>query len=419
MARSSLVMLTLVALITAAGLLVTVSAHPARAQEDAGPQIETLMEFTLEGQELPVAPSFVRLLRITLESGAKSPLHTHPGPEFNLIETGTFRVLVEGKALLNPREGSATPESGSAQPPDGEFIMRSDEAIAYMPGTAMTFRNSGSSVAEMLAVVILPAGNQRPPGQVWVGQAPTGEDLAGVSFKVLGDGVATSMPEGQSIMRVERMMLQPGQSIPATSGPVMLSLAEGAFEFVVQSGSVQVSRTADPDPRPDAEPGTAFSLEIGDAAFFPNGNAEAARSDEEGDLVLYRVTISPAEQVAQASPVAQEPGVIEITTPPQPSPTPEPTVTPTPEATPAPEPAQIEEGSTVIVTEDSVRLRSGPSTDTEIVGAVNTGQVLVITGPSQEGEDYVWWPVQDPNNPALAGFIAADFIVLQEEDEGA
>ncbi len=409
-------MLALVAFLTAAGLLVSAAAPPARAQDDAGPRIETLMEFTLEDQELPAAPSFVRLLRITLEPGAKSPLHTHPGPEFNLIETGTFRVLVEGKALFNPREGEGTPETGSAQPPDGEFIMRSDEAIAYMPGTAMTFRNSGSTDAVMLAAVVQPAGNQRPPGLVWVGQAPTDEDLAGLTSQVLGDGVATALPDGQSVLRLERMTLASGQAIPAFNGPVMLSLAEGALEFTVQGGSVQVSRTADDGPRPDAEPGTAFSLEISDAAYFPNGNAEATRSDEEGDLTLLRLTISPVEQEVQASPVAVEPGVIEITTPPQPSPTPEPTVTPTPEATPEPEPAVIEEGATVVVIEDSVRLRSGPSTDTEILGAVDTGQVLVITGPSQDGSGFVWWPVEDPNNPAVSGFIAADFIEVQEDD---
>jgi quercetin dioxygenase-like cupin family protein len=374
------------------------------------------MEFTLEDDELPAAPSFVRLLRITLEPGAKSPLHTHPGPEFNFIEDGTFRVLVQGKAMLNPREGSGTPETDTAQPPDGEFIMRRGEAIGYMPGTAMTFRNSGSSDAAMLAAVVQPAGNQRPPGLVWVGQAPTDEELAGLTSQVLGDGVATTLPEGQSVLRVERMTLQPGEPIPAFNGPVMLSLEEGALEFTVQGGSVQVSRTADDGPRPDAEIGTAFSLEVGDAAFFPNGNAEAARSDEEGELVLLRLTISPVEEGAQASPAAAEPGVIEITTPPQPSPTPEPTVTPTPEATPEPEPAEIEEGSTVVVTEDSVRLRSGPSTDTEIVGVVDTGRVLVVTGPSQEGGDFVWWPVEDPNDPAVVGFIAADFIELQEEE---
>ncbi|MGH2557670.1 MAG: SH3 domain-containing protein [Thermomicrobiales bacterium] len=417
MARSPLVMLALVAFLTAAGLLVSAGANPTRAQEDAGPQIETLMEFTLEDQELPAAPSFLRLLRITLEPGAKSPLHTHPGPEFNIIQDGTFRVLVQGKALLNGREGAGTPETGTVQPPDGEFIMRSAEAIAYMPGTAMTFRNSGSSDAVMLAAVVQPAGNQRPPGLVWVGQAPTEEELAGLTSQVLGDGVATALPEGQTVMRLERMTLQPGQAIPAFSGPVMLSLAEGALEFTVQGGSVQVSRTADDGPRPDAELGTAFSLAIGDAAFFPNGNAEAARSNEEGDLILFRLTISTVDQGAQASPVAAEPGVIEITTPPRPSPTPEPTVTPTPEATPEPEPAVIKEGATVVVTEDSVRVRTGPSTDTEIVGAVDTGRVLVVTGPSQEGNDFVWWPVEDPNDPAVAGFIAADFIEVQEEEE--
>jgi hypothetical protein len=397
-----------------AGMLAIAASAPARAQ-DNGPEIETLMEFPLEDAELPLAPSRVRLLRITVEPGAKSPLHMHPGPEFNLIEEGTFRVLVQGKAPYMQEPGDGTPVAGLTQAPDGEFIMRSGDIVGYMPGTALTFRNSGSKDAVMMAVVILPWGNQHPPGLVWIGQSPSEEELAGVFSQPLGDGFATYLPDGPAVMRLERITLRPGEPIPAFSGPVLLSLEEGSFDFEVTSGAVQVSRTLEGVPQPEAAPGTSFSLAVADAAYFPNGMAEAPRSDNDGELTLLRLTIASTDSAAIATPVAESQGAITIAEPPAPSPTPEPTATPTAAATAQAE-AVIEPGATVVVTEDDVRLRSGPTTDSEILGAANQGQVFVITGPSQEGSGYTWWPVEDPNNPAFAGFIAEDFIELQAEE---
>jgi mannose-6-phosphate isomerase-like protein (cupin superfamily) len=417
MTRSSSLVVALVATLVA-GLTVTAWSSPARAAQQSDPQTETLMQFTLEDAELPLAPTFVRLLRITLEPGAKSPLHTHPGPEFNLIESGTFRVLVQGKALWDERESGngsqATPTTGPVQPPDGEFVMRAGGSIVYMPGTALTFRNSGSKNAVMLAAVILPAGNQAPPGLVWVGQAPTAEETAGLTSTILGDGVATELPSGQTVVRVERMTLKGGQAIPATAVPTLLSLEKGAFAFTVKDGSVQVSRTADPGPKPDAAIGSNFSLAPGDAAFFPMGNAEIDRSKDKGDLTVLRLTISPASSAAAATPVAGQQGVVEMTAPPTPSPTPEPTVTPTPAASPSPTAKEITEGATVVVTGDTVNLRSGPSTTADVVAQVTKGQVMKVTGPSQQGDNYTWWPVQDVNDASIAGFIASEFIEVQQ-----
>lgn len=429
MPRSRLVPLTIALMLIAAAGLVPRSSGARFQQAASG---SPLMGGLLEDNELPVAPSFVRLLRITLEPGAKSPLHTHPGPEFNLIESGTLRVLVQGKALLTraPREG--TPAPVTETPPDGEFVMRRGDAIVYTPGTALTFRNSGSRPAVMLAVVILPAGNQRPPGLVWVGQAPSEEDLQGVSSDVLGDGVATSLPAGQAEVLVERLLLGPGDPIPAYNGPVMISVDDGTLDFEVRAGDVQVSRTADPGPRAEAEIGTAFSLGKGDAAFFPIGMAEAPRSDRDGELQLLRLTIAPTGPSAVATPAPSDLGVIEIAAPPEATPEPtdepedqpaeeptrapddedEPTPAPTEEAEPTPE--GIGEGATVVVIESGVNLRSAPSTDADVVGALEQGQVLVVTGPSEEGSGYVWWPVQDAADPSISGYVAEDFIELQQ-----
>jgi hypothetical protein len=39
---------------------------------------------------------------------------------------------------------------------------------------------------------------------------------------------------------------------------------------------------------------------------------------------------------------------------------------------------------------------------------------MKVTGPSQQGDNYTWWPVQDVNDASIAGFIASDFIEVQQ-----
>lgn len=70
-------------------------------------------------------------------------------------------------------------------------------------------------------------------------------------------------------------------------------------------------------------------------------------------------------------------------------------------------------GSTVVVTDNGVRLRSGPSTDSDIITELEQGHVLTVVGPSAEGSGYVWWPVRDPADPSLSGYIAANYVVPQ------
>ena len=72
--------------------------------------------------------------------------------------------------------------------------------------------------------------------------------------------------------------------------------------------------------------------------------------------------------------------------------TPTPTVTPTPSAAPTPTPTATpapEEEENIMITTDSVNVRAGASTDTEIVGKLLTGTPVTVTGT--EGD----WTVVD------------------------
>ena len=230
-------------------------------------------------------------------------------------------------------------------------------------------------------------------------------------------GVATQLPSGQSAIRIERMILEPGESIPESAYPTMISVEDGKFDFTTVSGNIQVTRSADPGPRDPAELDEDFSLAPADAAFFPEGMAEVERPETDGQLSILQLTIYPIEETADgatpvASPVAEggNLAVIEITEPeePTPAPTQEAGVEPT-EAADAP-PGELAIGATVAVTEAEVRLRDAPTVNSNIVSGLDQGAEFTITDGPVEADGFVWWAVQSTADPNQVGWIAADFI---------
>jgi hypothetical protein len=77
------------------------------------------------------------------------------------------------------------------------------------------------------------------------------------------------------------------------------------------------------------------------------------------------------------------------------------------------EPATAGVGATVRTVEE-VNLRSGASTDAEIVRTLPAGTELEVTGPAEEGSGYTWYPVKDPAT-GDTGYVAAEFLETAEE----
>ena len=412
----------LAALLAMTLLLPAVPAGAVQDSAESGP----LIDVTIDSGQYPVAPAFVRLLRIVLEPGGSSPLHTHPGPEIALVERGVVTVQVGGPAELvvaGDSTAAGTPAAGALAPFDSEFEMTAGDQLTYLPQTSMTFRNGGSTAASILTVVLLPAGHQHPPGVTYVNGQPEATAFEGVTPQILGDGVASSMPNNGIRITVDELRLNQGEAIPAAANPVMLSLEQGTLDFQVVGGKVQISRGATPGPQPDAAPGTEEQLAANDALFFPLGMKEAARAENDGPVSFLRLSITPAKQSGEPTPTTEGVGEILVTgtesstsaagtqtpgagTPPAgASPTAEPKASPT--ATPASGPR---EGDTVTVNSDGVNLRACPGTDCEIVTQLFIGQTLTITGPSEDDGEYIWWPISVDDDPSITGYIAQDFF---------
>src|SRR5215213_9018455 len=97
------------------------------------------VQISLPEGGLPVAPAFILLRRINVESG-------------------TLAYTVSGKAVLSRAATDAgTPTAGSDAPLDEEFRMRRGDSLVTWAQTPKTYRNTGERPTKILAGFFLPA----------------------------------------------------------------------------------------------------------------------------------------------------------------------------------------------------------------------------------------------------------------------
>lgn len=373
MPRRLLLALIAMAVVSQLGLASTV-AQEASPTPAPSSNRDILLQATIA--ELPTAEVNLELIRITLAPGAASPPHTHPGPEFGIIESGTLTVLVEAPALLLPAAGDTT-EASATTPVGEEFTLERGDRIAWPAGTTLTFRNAGDEPVSLLAITVLPAGEEAPPGVAWAEGTPTAEDETGVTSERLGGAVVGDLPAGPVAVTLERLALSPGDQISGYPGPVLIAVEVGAINGSVVEGVVELDQPDAASAEANATPSAGFAVSEGEALFFPEGMSETPPLSGDGSLILLRL------------------GIIEL---------PE-SVTAPVEALPG-----IDVGGTVTVTNSDVNLRSAPSLEGEPIAALQQGQVLMVTGPAVQADGFVWLPVSDPTDPNLIGFVAADFL---------
>jgi outer membrane protein assembly factor BamB len=69
-------------------------------------------------------------------------------------------------------------------------------------------------------------------------------------------------------------------------------------------------------------------------------------------------------------------------------------------------------GTTVTVEDGGTMLRAAPSPVGVVVGELTGGTELVITGPSEERDGQVWWPVEVVES-GLSGWVPAASLVVE------
>ena len=424
---------------------------------------DSLVDVVLD--PMPLAPSFVRLIRIAMEPGSSIPMRSHPGPKIDRIESGTLTVVVRDEDNIAAVSLDGADE---AAVPAGEDVeLSSEDIIVLPPETFYAFRNDGSEPVVLLSTIMLPAGHQRPPGITYADGEPASDAYDGVTNQILGDGVATALPTSPGRFVIDRVTVTADEPLAASDDMTLLSNSVNGVNITVDSGRVQVSRTVAPGPQRDSEPGAAYTLISGDGLFFPEGHAELTVPD--GELVFTRITLTGGPPVesgattggspeAAGTPAASGAGTVSIlmvpadtgeTTDSTPipvssraprtettataTPAEEPTATsteeavePTTEATaeasdPLAEPTEpaggsgttFPIGSTVETVDVGVNVRAEPSTTAEVVLEVESaGTRFVVVGEPVSGDGFTWIPVQSVDDPSISGWVAADFLAL-------
>lgn len=354
---------------------------------------------TYDFDAMPQAPMTVRLLRITLAPGANVPMHTHPGPEFDYVESGTLTARIDGTAVVSI-DGEQSDVSDAQTLSTGSWIM-------YPDGVGMSLANEGEEDVVLLSAVILSVGGENQSTITYTEGEPTDSDFEGVSFVVLGDGLIQQFPDSPSTVTVDQLTLGPGQAIPAFSGAALVSKASGTLEFTAVEGQVQVTRTATPQLQPNAIPGQEFTLGNNDAAFFPAGYETIDRSGSTDELSLLRLLIQPEGELASAAAVVAPLSSGDVAT--------------TTEQTSEAEGDGLGVGAIIAINTDDVRVRAEATTESDIVGTYTAGtQFELIDGPV-EGEDYTWYQVRGLGDLAdVEGWLVTDFMdVIEPAPAGA
>lgn len=382
-------------------------ASPAAESETDGmpPEIEQL--FVGDFDALPAAPMTIRLLRITLEPGASVPEHTHPGPEFGLIEEGVLSATPVGDATVSRADGGET--ETVSEPTD----LNTGDWILYPAGVGMTFSNNTESNVVILSAVVQPVGDGSPESIDYANDTLDTDQEArqtayvGVTFVVLGDGLLRELPDGNATVAVNRVTLTAAAPFPASESPTMVSRIDGNLSFTVNSGEVQVTRSAQQALAAAAPPDTTYTLGTGDAAFFPTGVATTARDGETEDVSYYALTIVPTTAVDAESAAVTWSEPVE-------TPTPEAETTPS-DGTSGTETEGIPAGTVVTATQDNVNVRAEASVDADVVEQVAAGvELTIISGPI-EADDFVWYEIEI-NSSGQTGFVVEDFIAEPGEE---
>lgn len=373
-------------------------ATPQAGQTTESATLTPLIDFALN--DFPPAPVSIRLLRITLAPGASSPLHIHPGPEFDLVESGTLTAVPDGDATV-VRDGEE-----AAVAAEGESLA-AGQLVVFPAGTGMSLINDGDEDLVLLSAVFHPV-SEDVPSTTYPDGDPAADAFAGVSFTVLGDGIVQEFPQGGATVTLDRVTAQPGATLPASDGSALYSAVAGNFSIAVESGDVQVSRTADPGLRPNAAPEQEFSLAPGDGAFFPSGVTTISRTDQSDTVELLRLVATPSEAFAT------EPAAVTYLEAPAAD-----TDTPSDGTTADTATAELGIGATVVTNTDAVNLREEPTTSADGVDQLGEGIELDIIDGPEDADDFTWYQVEVVGTDGpTTGWIVDEFIALPGSASG-
>lgn len=354
-------------------------ASPAASPVAAQATITNLVSAQIE--QLPQAPFTVRMLRITLQPGAVTPMHSHHGPEVDMVESGEVTIRSQGDAPVLRADGTEEVSTGE------DVLLAEGDSVHFPAEVGMYFENTSDEPAVMLSAVVIPVGPDFVNERItWLDGEP---NLEGVSYQKLGDGLVQDQEQTAAEWTIDRVELPAGVPLPAVSGISMITPVQGNYSFTIDAGMVQVTRAESNMLQPNAVLDSTFSLTDGDAAFFPNGVTATGRANEQQPLTLLVMNIEPEGGLTS------EPADITFSAG---------------DGTVAGGNTEAATGQTVTTNTDGVNMRAEASVNADVVDQLSAGVELEVLGGPVEADDYVWYQVRVSGEGGSEGWVVADFL---------
>ncbi len=352
----------------------------------ASPQVAEAAQATVTNlitaqiDEIPEAPFTVRMLRITLQPGAITSMHSHHGPEVDLVESGEVIIRSQGDAPVVRADGTEEVSSGE------DVVLGVGDSVHFPAEVGMYFENASDEPVVMLSAVVIPVGPDYVNERItWLEGEP---NLEGVSYQKLGDGLVQEQPQTAAEWTIDLVELPPAVPMPAVTGISMITPIQGNFSFTIDAGMVQVTRAESNMLQPNAVLDTTFSLADADAAFFPSGVSATGRANEQQPLTLLIMNIEPEDGVVA------EPAEITFSAG---------------DGTVAGSGSEATVGQVVTTNTGDVNMRAEPNVNADVVDQLAAGIELEVLGGPEEADDYVWYQVRVVDGGS-EGWVVADFL---------
>jgi len=308
-------------------------------------------------------PASLRLGRLPIGAGEAVATEV-AGTDLVVVEAGEVAVSTDAAGLRLPAiaGAAATPRAAAGT----EFQLSAGDRAAFEAGTALTLRAEGDGAASLLIVSIAEATDAKATP---VAGGPRG------LVTPLAAATVEQPPAGSALVTLERFRLQPGSTLPAYAGPMLLAVEEGSLATTLEAGRVLLSQGGAPAAAAAPAADATVTVEPGDALYFPAGLAESPPLAGDEPLVLLRLGLLPPPEDGEAGGAGQPPV-----------------------------------GSEVVVALPGVRLRAEPSAAGEVLAELAQGELLIVAGEAVAADGRAWLPVQLAADPALAGFVAAELV---------
>lgn len=296
-------------------------------------------------------------------------------------------------------EPTATPEPLAT--PDGPYV-KAEQGANVRSGPDTTFDQVGQLAAGSMTLVI----GKTAAGDWWQINFPRGsENTAWVAARVVdfaGDAAAVPVVETGTPAATPGAM-RPTTSQSATAAPTGASTPPGPV-VEIPAGGVNVRN----GPGLDFELLGRLEAGLSAAVVAKNETGEWWQIEyEKGEAGLGWVADAVVDFKGDAGAVPPAPRPDE--------PTPTPTTPPTPSVTPTPTPTEQIIAGTIEVTEP-INVRDKPSTDGVLLGGLYLGDKANVLAVSQDGD---WWLIEFPDGPEGVGWVAAEFVRFQGDEQAA